>query len=301
MFLRAYLFLVTTALCWGANAIAGRLAVGHISPFLLTSARWGLAMAAAAALGAPHLRRDWPAIRRNLPLLFAFGTVGFTCFNAAYYTAAAYTTALNIVIIQAGMPLIIFALNFALFRSAVSGAQALGFLLTLTGVAATVSNGSLATLLHLQFNRGDALMLLAILFYGGYTAALRWKPRMHWLSFMAAIAGGAFVASLPLTGWEIASGRVLWPDAQGVGVAVFAALFPGLIAQASFIAGTELIGSNRAGLFVNLVPVFGAIMSVLILGEQLRVYHLVGLGLVLSGVAMAERKRRVATPPRSAP
>ena len=290
LFPRAYLLLVTTAVFWGANAIAGRLAVGHISPFLLTSARWGLATVAATALGWRHLRCDAAAIRRNLPLVLAYGAIGFTAFNAAYYTAAAYTTALNIVILQAGMPLIIFAANFALFRSRITGAQALGFVLTLSGVAVVAGNGSVTRLLQLHLNRGDVLMLLAILCYGGYTVALRWKPRMHWLSFMAAIAGGAFAASLPLTFWEIASGAVIWPDARGAGVALFAALGPGLIAQASFIAGAERIGSNRAGLFVNMVPIFGALMSVAILGETLHPFHLVALALVLGGVALAERR-----------
>ncbi len=291
MALRAYAFLTLTALLWSGNAIAGRLAVGHISPFLLTTLRWGLCFVAATLLAGRQIRHDWPALRRNSGLLFSFGAVGFTGFNAMLYTAAHYTTAINIVIMQSGMPLVIFAISFALFRTRVSPGQAAGFLLTLIGVLATAANGSLDRLVHLQLNQGDALMLLAILFYGGYTAALRWKPKMHWLSFMAAISCGAFVASIPLTLWEAWHGAALWPDGRGWAVVLYAAFFPGLIAQASFIAGAGLIGGNRAGLFVNLVPVFGAILSVAILGEALRPYHILGLALVLSGLALAERRR----------
>ena len=292
--MRAYLFLVTTALFWGCNAVAGRLAVGHISPFLLTSTRWGLAAVYASALGWRYLRHDWPVLRRNLPLLAAYGTVGFTLFNATYYTAANYTTAINIVIIQSGMLLVIFIANFLLFRHRVTGPQALGFLLTLAGVAVTASNGSLDQLMKLHLNRGDALMLLAIVFYGSYTAALRWKPRVHWLSFMAALSTAAFIASIPFTAYEVSTGAVIWPDARGMAIGVFTSLFPGLIAQATFIAGTELIGSNRAGLFINLVPIFGALLSVAILHEQLHLFHILALALVLSGVALAERRRRQA-------
>lgn len=294
MALRAYALLTLTALFWGGNAVAGRLAVGHVSPFLLTSLRWGLCFAAAAVLAAPHFRRDLAAMRLHAGLLIAYGVVGFTAFNAIYYTAAIYTTALNILIIQAGTPLIVFAISFALHRTRVTGAQAAGFLLTLIGVLATAANGSLSVLLHLHLNRGDALMLAAILCYGGYTAALSLKPKMHWLSFMAAISGAAFAASLPLTFWEVARGSLHWPDAQGWGVVLYAAFCPGLVAQASFIAGAGLIGGNRAGLFVNLMPIFGAVLSVALLGETLRPYHFLGLGLVLAGLALAERRRAAA-------
>ncbi|MBI1220566.1 MAG: EamA family transporter [Rhodobacteraceae bacterium] len=294
MALRAYGFLTLTALFWGANAVAGRLAVGHVSPFLLTAMRWALCFAAATFLARRHLRRDAAVLRRHAGLLFGLGAVGFTCFNALFYTAAIYTTALNIVILQAGMPLVIFAISFVLFRARVTGGQAAGFALTLAGVVVTAANGSLAALVQLHLNRGDALMLLAILCYGSYTAALRWKPPVHWLSFMAAISGAAFVTAVPLAAWEVARGTVIWPDARGWAIGAFTGVFPGLVAQASFIAGAGLIGSNRAGLFINLVPVFGAVLSVLVLGERLQPYHLVGLGLVLSGLALAERRRAAA-------
>lgn len=291
MALRAYAFLTLTALLWSGNAIAGRMAVGHVSPFLLTSMRWAFCFVAATLIAAPQLKRDWPALKRHAGLLFALGAGGFTCFNAIFYTAAHYTTAINIVIMQSGMPLVVFAISFALFRTRVTSSQVAGFLLTLIGVLVTAANGSLVRLLHLHLNTGDALMLLAILFYGSYTAALRWKPQMHWMTFMAALSAAAFAASIPFTLWEMAQGTVQWPDARGWGVALYAGFFPGLIAQASFIAGAGLIGGNRAGLFVNLVPVFGAILSVTILGEALRPYHVLGLALVLSGLALAERRR----------
>lgn len=291
---RAYLFLVVTTLFWGSNAIAGKLAVGHISPFLLTSTRWGLAFLAAVVLGHRHFVRDWPVVRRHLPLLFAYGAIGFACFNASFYTAEKYTTALNIVIIQAGMPLVIFCVNFLLFGIRVTPGQASGFALTLAGVMLTVSNGSLDTFLGLHFNRGDALMLLAILFYGSYTATLRWKPAMHWLSFMTALSAAAFATSLPFTLWEAASGHIIPPDTRGAAIGLFTALGPGLVAQATFIAGTELIGSNRAGLFINLVPIFGSLMSVALLGEAFHLYQAAALVMVMGGIALAERRKRPA-------
>lgn len=296
MRLRAYAFLVATMLLWAANAIAGKLALGHVSPFFLTSARWGISFAAAILLGGRRLAADWPAIRKNWPLFVFYGSFGFAWFNAAFYSAAKYTSAINIVIIQAGMPFVIFCANFMIFRIRVTGGQVFGFLLTIAGVLIVTSNGSLETLAGLGINRGDALMCLAVLLYGGYTVALRFKPQVHWLSFMIVASAIAFVASLPFTLWEIADGGIVWPDLQGTAICLFTALLPGFLAQAAYIRGNELIGGNRAGLFINLVPVFGTLMSVTLLGEDLRLYHVAALALVLAGIGLAERAKPAAMP-----
>ncbi|MBU4530747.1 MAG: DMT family transporter [Hoeflea sp.] len=290
--IRAYLFLTITALSWGANAVAGKLAVGHISPMMLTSVRWGLALMILVSFTLPQVRRDMKTIRANLPLLIGYGMVGFAFFNILLYSALEYTTAINVAIEQAGMPMLIFLANFLLFRIKVTIAQVAGFVLTLAGVAITVSGGSLARLIALELNRGDALMLLAVLCYGGYTVALRYKPVLHWQSMITVMAASAFVTSLPFTASEILRDTVIWPDTRGWLVAAFTAVFPSLISQVLFIKGNELIGSNRAGLFINLVPIFGTILSVLILGEMLQLYHVVALALVLGGITLAERGKR---------
>lgn len=289
MHLRAYMFLTLTALFWGGNAVAGKLAVGHVSPMVLTSLRWFFAFLFILAFAVPHLKRDLAVIRARFWLLVTYGAFGFTGFNAVLYLSLNYTSTINVVIEQAGVPLVIFLANFVLFGIAVTGLQLLGFTLTLIGVAVTVSNGDLGALLALQLNRGDALMLLGIILYGGYTVALRWKPPIHWLSLMSVLCAVAFVTSLPLLAFEFAVDAAIVPDATGWGIVFFTAIFPSIFAQAFYIRGNELIGGNRAGLFINLVPIFGTALAVLILGEQLYGFHILGLGLVLGGIALAER------------
>lgn len=142
----APLLLALTALFWGGNAVAGKFAVGHISPLLLTAARWGLAALILIVLGRTHLRRDWPIIRARLPYLFAMGMLGFAAFNGLFYTALLHTTAINATIIQAGMPMFIFILGFLFFRSRTSRGQAVGYSLTLVGVAVAALRG--------EFGRG---------------------------------------------------------------------------------------------------------------------------------------------------
>src|SRR6187399_3117615 len=132
---QAYFLLLLTTLFWGGNAIAGKLAVGHISPMLLTAARWGIAVAILWLLGRRNFARDWPAIRARLPLLAALGAFGFSIFNVALYSALNYTSAINVSIEQAAMPMLIFILNFLLFRLGASAGQIVGFLLSVAGVA----------------------------------------------------------------------------------------------------------------------------------------------------------------------
>jgi drug/metabolite transporter (DMT)-like permease len=109
--------------------------------------------------------------------------------------------------------------------------------------------------------------------------------------FFAAMAGVAFLLTIPLLAWETAAGAVVWPDARGFAILLYVTLFPSLLSQIFFMRGVELIGPGRAGLFVNLVPVFGALLAVAILGEPFRLYHALALALVLGGIWLAERGR----------
>ena len=287
----AYALLLFTALFWGGNAVAGKLAVGHISPMTLTFARWGAAFAIMLFFGWPQLwRMDRKAIAAHIPLLLAYGVFGFALFNITLYTALKYTSAINVAIEQSGMPIFIFLANFALFGMRVSHAQILGFCLSVAGVALVASNGSLARLAALDINRGDALMLLAVLLYSGYTVALRYKPQIDWKSLIIVMAFSAMLTALPFAVWEQMSGEGIWPDARGLTVAAYTAVFPAILAQVFYMRGVEMIGGNRAGIFINAVPVFGALLAVVILGEQFHAFHALGLLLVIGGIWLAERR-----------
>ena len=284
-----YLVLATVALFWGGNAIAGKLAVGHVSPMMLTLLRWSFACLFMAPFAIPVARREWPLIRKNLAFLFALGAVGFACFNALFYLSLNYTTAINVTIEQSAMPLIVFLANFVLFRTGVALFQIIGFSLTLIGVALTAAHGSPAALLALDLNRGDALMMAAVILYGLYTVALKFKPALDWRSTIFALSLAALLVAIPFALVEQAIGQTQTPDLQGLGAALYTAIFPSLLGQALYIRGVELIGPNRANLFINLVPIFGAILAVAILGETLHGYHMAALAFVIGGILLAER------------
>ena len=288
---RAYGLLTLTALIWGGNSVAGKLAVGHISPLLLTTLRWGIAFCIILMFSLPQIKRDWSVLSRKWYIPVLLGIVGYAMFNGFLYSSLQYTTAINAVILQAGIPAVIFILNFALFRIRVSFAQIAGFFVTLCGVLLTALRGDLSALMGLVLNRGDVLMLGAVVVYAVYTVGLRWKPDIHWKSMITFAFGGALLTCIPLSCYEYASGSMTFPDFKGWMVVFYAALFPSLVSQTFFLRGVELIGANRAGLFVNLVPIFGTLLSVMMVGEHLHLYHLVALALVLGGIAFAERSK----------
>lgn len=243
---------------------------------------------------------DWPQIRPRLSYLLLMGALGFTGFSVALYYALIYTSAINSSILQGATPLFVFSASFILFSSRASREQVLGFVISFIGVIAIAAQGELANLMTLSINLGDVLMLVAVLAYGIYTAALRSKPRMHWTSLMFILCLGATLASLPMLAFEAAQGATMLPDPQGWMAAVYIVIFPSLLGQVFYIRAVELIGSNRAGLFINLLPIWGALLAVTLLGEEFHLYHAVALALILAGIGLAEYGGRRRNPSKGA-
>lgn len=289
---RAYLFLLLTTLLWGGNSVAGKLAVDHVSPMTLVFLRWVLAVAILLPIGWRTIKEDWPVVRKHWLVLAALGASGFTLFNTIFYTALNYTTAINVSIEQAAMPVLIIVANFIFFRLRVSWTQIAGVVLTIAGVILTACHGDPRRLLTLELNFGDAIMLVAVILYSGYSVGLRLKPVMRWQSLMLALAVAALITSLPFFLWEVAAGKVIAPDISGWLVIVYTAIGASVISQILYIKGNEMIGANRAGLFINLVPIFGTLLSVLIVGETFQLYQALALVLVLGGISLAEYSGR---------
>lgn len=288
---RPYLLLTITTLSWAGNAVASRLATGHISPMVLTTLRW---IGVVAILAPFMLRPVMAAAPVLLPLrwrLLVMGALGFTAFNALMYLAAHQTTAVNIAIFQGSIPVFVLIGALVAFGTRIGLLQAIGTAVTLVGVGAIAARGDPGVLASLSFYRGDVFMLIACAAYAIYTLQLRNRPQVPPFVFFSVVALAALLISIPLLAWEIATGNAIWPDLRGWLILVYVMLFPSLVSQIFFIRGVELIGPGRAGLFVNLVPVFGAILGVAILDEPFRWYHAAGLALVLGGIWLAERRR----------
>jgi drug/metabolite transporter (DMT)-like permease len=284
------LLLVITTLFWSAHSIVGRLAVGQIGPMTLTCLRWAVALIPILIAARPSLRQDWPALRARWVYLAVMGAAGYTVFVALFYVAAHRTTALNLSIIQGAIPALVLIGARIFLGVRFTALQALGALVTMLGVGVIAAQGDPRRLATLAFNSGDVMMVVAAVLYAGYTIGLRQRPHVSGVSMLAAMAVAAFITSLPLVVWEIMSGGFVWPTARGLLVLAFVALGPAFVSQLMFMRGVELIGPGRAGVFVNLVPVFGAIMAVVILGEPFAAYHVLALLLVVGGIAIAQKK-----------
>jgi len=290
LFDNAYLLLILAPLAWGGNAVAGKLAAGSWLPFSITSLRWLIVTLLLLPFVYPYLKADRVKLVANAPLLFALGGLGMGAFNLGMYLALNYTTAVNVSIEQASMPCVILLLNFLFLRQRVRWQQIAGLAIAVAGVWLTTARGQPLQLFESGLNRGDAIMLGACVLYAAYSVGLRWKPAVSWPSFMFSLAVSAFLVSVPFPTFE-------WmphapPPLQGTDwlVLAYVVVFPSLLAQAAFARGVELIGANRAGQFINLVPIFGALLAVLLLGEGFYWYHGAGLLLVLMGITLAERR-----------
>jgi drug/metabolite transporter (DMT)-like permease len=288
---RAYLLLTLTALCWGGNAVFGRLAVGEVSPMALVTLRWLGALILLLVFAHTQVRRDWPTIRAHLRFVWAMGALGFTAFNALFYVAAHSTTAINIGIIQGSVPVFVLIGAFVAFRTPVGGLQVAGVLVTMLGVAIIASGGDPSRLAPLALNLGDVLMIVACVLYASYTLGLSRRPLVSPLSLFTGMAGAAFATSVPLALAEAALGQFQWPTLTGWLVLGLVTVFPSFLAQIFFIQGVALIGPGRAGVFVNLVPVFASILALIVLEEPFAPFHAIALALVLGGISLSEHGR----------
>ena len=281
--------LILTTFCWGLNAVFARMAAGEISPMLLVSIRWLGTFILLVLFAGRTIMEGLPAIRQHMGYTFLMGLVGLGGFGTLIYYSAYYTTAVNIGIIQGAMPAIVLVGSCWFFRTSVNFIQIVGVAVTMLGVVFVSINGELEKLMSLSFNKGDLLMLIAVLLYGAYTVGLRRKHNLSSILLFASVVIWAFISTLPLTIYEFASGKTVWPDENVWIIIGLIVLLPSFLSQICFIASVKLIGPARSGVFVNLVPVFASFLAVQLLGEAFELYHGLSLLLVLSGIYIFEK------------
>lgn len=286
----ATLLLTLTALQWGGNAVASRAAVGEVGPLTLTTLRWVGVVAIMLPIMGPAIWAHRHALLPLWPKLLITSLLGYTAFNTLMYTGAQYTSAINIGILQGSIPVFVLIGALLLYGTRIRLLQIVGVAVTIVGVLVVATRGDPAVITSLGFNIGDVWMIAACLFYAMYTVLLRDRPEVPGLVFFTVLATIALVLALPLLVFETATGALSWPVSwKGWAIVAFVCVFPSLLSQVFFMRGVELVGPGRAGIFVNLVPIFAAGLAVVLLGEPFGWYHLGGLVLVLGGIFIAER------------
>jgi drug/metabolite transporter (DMT)-like permease len=286
-----FLLLGITALCWAGNAIVGRHAAGHIPPVTLAFLRWWFAFLLILPFAWKHLVRDWPVIRTKIPIMVVLSITGIGAFNSLQYWALEYTEALNSLLLQSALPLLVAIWSLILLGVRLTLPQGAGVLLSLIGVLVILLHGDLTALGGIRFNKGDLIITAALAIFGFYSVLTLKRPPIHGLSFVAFTFGCGAATLIPFLIWELLSRPVMALDVPNLLSLFYVAVFPSVVAYLCFNRGVQLIGANRAAPFFHVTPVFGAFLAIIFLGETPQLFHIVGFALVLSGVFVASRKQ----------
>ena len=285
-----HLLLSLTSLFWAGNIVLARFVAGHVPPMTLSCVRWIGAFILLWPFAKEHLRKDWPTLRANLPLMLLLSATGFAFNNAISYLALQYTEALNALLIQSSAPLFVALWALLLFGVRLTWAQLGGIVISLAGVLTIILRGDASALAAIHFNKGDLMFASAVLAFGLYSAVMTKRPATHPLSLITFTMGCGSMMLVPVAVWETLSGFAPKVDLLTAATLAYVVIFPSTLAYLSFNRGIALIGPNRAAPFLHLVPVFGSVMAIVLLGEQLKLFHVVGYALVLAGVVIASRQ-----------
>ncbi len=281
-----YLLLILPPLFWAGNSVLARGVADLIPPVALSFWRWCLALLILLPLTRKQLIQDWPVIVANRGIIFVLGLLGIASFNTLLYTAAHTTTAINITLTQAVMPAIILLISYLFFRDKVTRLQLTAVMLCVLGAGYIVIQGDLQRLLHMQFVRGDLIMLLAVILYALYSVLLRKRPAIHPLSLLTCTFAVGTVLLLPLYLWERQDAMPLLLTGPVIASLLYVATCPSILAYLYWNRGVAEIGANRAGLYINLIPLFASLLAVLLLNERFQSFHLIGILFICSGLLL---------------
>ena len=293
-FTSAPLLLSLATLGWAGNTIAGRLAVGEVSPLVIVFMRWTIVFAILLMTKRKELPAALPKLKGKWPWVFMMGALGLSFFNTLFYIAAQSTTAINLGLIQCAMPMFILIGVTLILKTKLTFGQIIGTILTMAGVLLIISKGDFSLLVGLQINKGDWIMLGACIFYAGYTIGLQNRPDIDNMTMMTVFAGAAWVLSIPILLIEVTRGTAQWPATQLAWLIVlFISLIPSFMSQVFYMRGVDLIGPDRAGVYSNLVPIYSAALGVLILNEAFSLYHFLSIIIVITGLTVISRSKPI--------
>lgn len=285
-----YILLAFAPLCWAGNLVVGRWVSGEFPPLSISWWRWVVAATLMLLLVRGDLWRQRGLLLRHWKLVFSLSLTGIACFHSAVYVGLTQTTAINGALIVALGPVMIAPLAWLFLGERVTAMQGLGVLLSCVGVGIIVTRGDLAVVRSLAFNQGDLWLLFASFCWATYSVLLKRKPPdLHVLPLLAAILLLGVTLTTPLYLWEISRGLVVPATWQSLGAITYVGVFAGFLAYIAWNRGVNLVGPNRAGLFLHLMPVYAALMAAGFLGESLNVHHLVGFILILGGILVTTR------------
>jgi len=290
--LAAFALLVLPNLLWSGNWVIGRAVRDSFDPIELNFWRWLVAALVMAPFGLHEALANRAVIRRHLGLFALLALTGVVAFQSLVYLGLRTTTAINAVLINAAGPLFMVICSWVLERDRPSYRQIGGMLVSFCGVLIVVSQGSLQTLLSLQFHRGDAWILIAMPMWGLYSVLLKRAPaelRGVALAFTIAAIGVAML--LPLYLVDAASEPLRRPSWAQAGAILYIAIAASVLAFLAWNRGVAVVGANAAGFTLPLLPAFGTALAIVFLGEAFQAFHAAGFVIIVAGVVLATYRR----------
>lgn len=283
-----YLLLVLTTLFWSGNFVLSRGMHADIPPLALSFWRWALALLIMLVFSWRTCWRQSDIIVRERKYIIIQGLLGVTGFNSLIYLAVQTTTAVNAVLINSCTPILIALCALLINKEPLNPRQWAGILLSLSGVTLIMVGGDLGSLVELDFNRGDLLVLCAGLVWALYSVNLKSFPQdLHPFSYQTGIMIAGLIGILPFYLLELGMGYQMVVNTPTLTTIVYVAIFPSVLAFIFWNRAVRDIGATRAGAFIHLMPVFSSILAVFFLGESIELFHLQGIGLVFGGIFLA--------------
>ncbi len=283
----AYLLLILSALFWSGNFVLSRGMHADIPPLSLSFWRWTVALLILLCFSIRHLWEQKQIIRKHFRFIAVQGLLGVAGFNSLIYIAVQTTTAINAVLVNSCIPVLIAVFSWILYKEMMIPRQCLGVLISLCGVLLIIARGEISHLLTMSFNRGDLLVLIAAAIWALYSANLRKYPKeLHPLAYLSGIIITGLMAIFPFYLMEMYSGRSIIITASSIVTILYVAIFASLLAFIFWNRAIRSVGANKAGPFIHLMPVFSTILAVFFLGETFHVYHLQGMLLIFCGILM---------------
>ena len=286
------LLLIATTLCWAFNTIFGQLAVGEISPLQIVPLRWIFVSVFLWVTFGSQVRSKWNLIKPQIIKIIFMAFMGFSGFNILFYTASHETTAINIGIIQGAVPIFVIIGAYISYGTKVNLIQSIGVTISLFVVIIVTLSGDINSLLELEINRGDLVMLFACFMYSYYTIALKSRVQISGIAFFTLMSVIAMLIALPLFIVEFVISGITYPTTEGWIITFLVAIFPSCLAQIFYLRAVDLAGPGKAGVYTNIVPIFSSFLAIFLLNQTFEIYHGLSLLLVLIGIWLAQKETK---------
>ena len=288
----AYILLLLTMLFWSGNFIVGKAAsMYEIPPFSLNFYRWFFACLILIPFTIKELIKKKNYIFKNIGFFIILGVTSITIFNSIVYYSLYYTQVISGVLMISTIPVWIIFISSLLNIEKTNIFQILGVGLSLTGVLLIISKADLDLVKNLKFNKGDLTMIVAMFSWAVYSALLKKKQyEISQITLLQVVIMCGLVFLIPIYFIEMNMGYVIKLGKPFYLTLTYVVIFPGLASFFFWIKGISLIGANRAGAFLHLMPIFGAIMAMVIFDEKFMLYHFLGAIFIVAGITLSNKK-----------